>query len=370
MKVWLKAMGLASSLGSLVPACAAFRAGLLRPSPAPDFETFFPGDETPGTVSLRPLGAATFGFSGVGRLVAILAQALQDLAWREDLTALGRETGLYVALPDPEARGFTTGKDRSDEDPDEPTERLSLLADRVVPPALAAAGLRWWGGPLWFHPGDNTAFAQALAAADEDLRSGKIRAALVLAVDSFCSPSTLELLLREGRLKTQERPSGLIPGEAGVALLLAPSSPGMPPSREPPVFLHGVSLGEDPASTEETDAVPSQGRVLAECALSALGPLGPDAPVPALVSDHDGQSHRAHEWGMLQLHLAASNQRLARCPAWLPALSFGSTGAASAGVAVATALRALQRGYVPSTSILVLSSADMGARAAIHLSTR
>jgi hypothetical protein len=87
-----------------------------------------------------------------------------------------------------------------------------------------------------------------------------------------------------------------------------------------------------------------------------------------LITDHDGQHHRAYEWGMLQLQLADSDRRLGACPAWMPAQSFGHTGAASGGLGAAIALRALQRGHAPSPSLLVLSSSDSGERAALLVS--
>lgn len=362
----VKAMGLASAVGPLVPAAAAFRAGVARPSPAPDFENFTPGDEEPSTVAVHALPAATFGFSGVGRLIALLTEALADLATREDLAALEEKTGLYVALPDPRERGFTTGKDTFHEDPDDPGARVEALGLRVTRGAFDALGLRWRGAPARFFRGGNAAFAVALSQAGDDLRNRRVRAALVCAVDSLASPMTLELLREEGRLKTQDEPTGLIPGEAAVALLLTPDSRSETAEQAPPVFLQNVTLGKDPSKPE--DDRPTDARPLAGCVLSALGPLGPSEKPPVLISDHDGQHHRAYEWGMLQLQLAASDRRLGDCPAWMPAQSFGHTGVASAGVGAAIAFRALQRGHAPSPSLLVLSSSDAGERAALHFS--
>lgn len=363
----VKAMGLASALGPLVPAAAAFRAGVARPSPAPDFENFTQGEEEPSTVAIHALPAATFGFSGVGRMIALLAEALADLATREDLDALEAETGLYVALPDPQERGFTTAKDTFDEDPDKPEARVEALGARVVRGAFEALRLRWRGAQARFFHGGNAAFALALSAAGEDLRTRRVRAALVCAVDSLASPATLQLLLEEGRLKTLDDPTGIIPGEAAVALLLTPASRSQTEEKEPPVFLQAVALGKEPRKPEKDE--PTDARPLAGCILSALGPLPVSARPPVLITDHDGQHHRAYEWGMLQLQLADSDRRLSACPAWMPAQSFGHTGAASGALGAAIALRALQRGHAPSPSLLVLSSSDSGERAALLVSS-
>ncbi|QRK13455.1 hypothetical protein JQX13_04365 [Archangium violaceum] len=365
MQTWVKAMGMASALGPLVPGCAAFRAGLVRSAPAPDFETFFPGDEEPGTVAIHAAGAATYGFSGVGRLVALLVETLVDLCSRENLEHLSPGAGLYLALPDPETRGFTTRKEPRDEDPPDASKRVALLAERVVRGAWEVLGLPSWKGPLRAFHGGTAAFAQALAAAEEDLRARRTQAGLICAVDSLVSSRTLELLNEEGRLKTAAHPVGLMAGEAGVALVLVPPPPARTQVPEPPVLVRDVVLDMEPHLRHV--GRPSDGRAIARCAQTALGPLPPGVPPPVLVLDHDGQQHRAHECGMMLLHLSAQEARFRDCRIWLPAEGFGATGAASGGVGTATALRALRRGYARAPSLLVLSSSDTGERAAIHL---
>ncbi|MBZ4417579.1 hypothetical protein [Myxococcus sp. RHSTA-1-4] len=360
MSGWVKAVGMVSSLGGLLPAAAAFRAGMAMPSAAPDFELFLKGDEEPSPVSVHAAGAATLGFSGVGRLVALLVEALVDLGAREDLRAPGAGVGLYLVLPDPEERGFTTSKEPDEEDPDAVSERVSLLVDRLVKGAWQGLGLPTWRGPVRaFHAG-NVAFAQALAAAEEDLRNRKVETALLCAVDSLLPQETLQLLNQQRRLKTPGRPTGLMAGEAAVALVLTREPPA-----EPGVTVVRVAEGRDarPLDAEQ----PPDGQELTRQVLAALGPLAPDTPPPLLVSDHDGQYARAYEWGMLQVRLRDRDARFERCAVWMPAKGFGHTGVASGAVATALAFRALQRGYAPAPSILVLSSADAGERAVIHL---
>lgn len=367
MMGWVKSIGLASSLGPLIPACAAFRAGVSRPSAAPDAEVFFPGDEEPGTVAVHVLPVATFGFSGVGRLIALLVEALADLATREDLGALDAKAGLYVALPDPEARGFTPSKEPEDENADTVEERVEALGARVVEGTFAALRQPWRGLPARLFHGGNAAFGRALAAAADDLKNRRVSTALVCAVDSLASPETLRFLGDEGLLKTEDHPTGIIPGEAAVALLLSPASAARAESQGTPVFLRSVALDTDPhpaGSDRPTDAQP-----LAGCLLTALGPLAPQARAPLLISDHDGQHWRAYEWGLLLLQLASRAHTLADAPAWMPALSFGHTGVSSGGLGAAVAFRAFQRGYAPAPSILVLSSSDTGERAALHFSS-
>jgi len=385
MKLWIKEMGLATSLGSFVHGCAAFRAGMQRPSVAPDYGAMSKGDLEPTPVTVHALGANTYGFQGVGRLVAIAVEAIRDLASRADLSALNARTGLYLALPDPEERGFTTGKDLDDEDPEEADARVGLLANRVVLPAFAAAGVKWWDGQVYANHGGNAAFAQALREAEEHLREGVVEDAVVLAVDSYCSPWTLELLRTELMLKTGDSPTGMIPGEAGAAVWLAPAPRQRPEGGEPAMAIRAFSLAAgDPAPRIQVERIrlereeeegedqpppqpePPSGKALAQCVQAAVGALGQDAP-PALVSDHDGQSFRAQEWGLLRVELSALDPRWGEALHWMPAISFGATGTASGALGAATAVRALQRGYAYAPSAVVLSTAETGERAAIHV---
>ena len=201
---------------------------------------------------------------------------------------------------------------------------------------------------------------QALAAAGEDLRNSKVERALFCAVDSFISNETLTLLHQQQRLKTPGRPTGLMAGEAAVALLLTREEP-----EEPSMAVMRVAQGRDAAPLDGEQ--PPDGQELARQVLVALGPSGQDVPAPLMVSDHDGQYARAFEWGMLQVRLRETDARFERGEVWMPAKSFGHTGVASGAVATALVYRALARGYAPTPSVLVLSSAEAGERAVIHL---
>ena len=349
-------MGLSTSLGRLHPACAAFRAGMARPSAASGFTLSLveERDDAAPEATVHAARGVTEGFSGVGRLVALLTDALEDLGTREDLAASLPHVALYLALPDPAERGFGLPDAPGRQAPPEPAARLTLLGERVAHGAFGVLGLT--PPALRVFGGGETAFAQALQAAQADVLARRVAGALVCAADSLCAEHALELLAERHALKTPEEPVGLMPGEAGVALLLVPAPRSAVAA--PALLLAGVQLGRDrPHAPGEP---PSHGRVLAEAALTVLQ----GAPRPVVLTDHTGQPHRAHEWGMLQVQWA---QRLLPCDAWLPALGFGHTGAAVGGVQVALALRALERGYAPAPSFLALMSADAGERAAVNL---
>ncbi|WP_163782539.1 hypothetical protein [Myxococcus vastator] len=361
MKVFVEALGMASCLGPVIPACAAFRANLPRPSPSPDVDVAHPGDEEPRPVTVCALPVATFGFSGVGRLVALACEVLKDVGARVDLRVLGPETGVYLSLPDPWERGLDLGEPEGTE-----TLRMDALGRRVLEASLRNMGLEW-SGPRRFFGGGHVAFARALHAAQAALRSGGLRSCLVMGVDCLIEAPTLHALADGRRLKTPEQPVGLIPGEAGAALLLSTGGPAQPPRGEVQVVLHAVRLGEEP-HPRGADR-PSDGRALAACAEAVLAAAGALRARPLLVSDHNGEEGRAREWGMVLLHLRTLDASLEGLQTWYPSSGFGDVGAAMGAVGACVAVRGLQRGYAPSTVSLVFASADDSGRGAILVGT-
>jgi 3-oxoacyl-(acyl-carrier-protein) synthase len=363
----VKAVGLASPLGGLVQACAAHRAVLTRPSPAPDVEVMFPGDEEPQAVNIHALPSATFGFSGVGRLVALLAEALIDLARTEDLSSLGPDTGFFLALPDPLERGFGLARGPEDDEPEEAEARVAALGERVLRLAATAAGLSLPPAEARYFGGGHVAFAHALAMAHRAVAERLVKSALVCAVDSLASPECLDLFATDGRVKNGDSPSGFIPGEAAVVAFLAPPGRAAGQASGQNILVGEPAFESEPA--QFGGETPSDGRALAKCLTRALGPASPGASAPVLVSDHDGESHRARELGVMKQRLMGLGRReLAEAATWLPAISFGNTGAASGAVALALAHRALVRSYAPVTSLALLLSDDAGARASLVVS--
>ncbi len=355
MALSVKAIGLATSLGGWVQASAACRAGLARPAPAPDVEVMAPGDEAPEAVHAHGLFSATFGFSGAGRLVALVAEALVDLRAQADMGAgaLGPDTLVVLALPDPGTRGIGLELfPEYDELPD--PGRARTLAERIVSLAGPVAGLSISSAALQVVPGEHAAFAGALATAEAALAARRARAVLVCAVDSLASPEALERFMGEERVKTGEVPTGFAPGEAAAAFLLEAD-------RGEGARLGPVATAREPVAFG-TDRV-ADGRALADCVVRASG-----APAPGLwITDEDGETHRARELGCARVLLMSKGEALAETPAWTPAMSFGNTGAASGALGAALAVRGLERGYAGAGPMLVLSSEDGGARAAVRV---
>ena len=101
-------------------------------------------------------------------------------------------------------------------------------------------------------------------------------------------------------------------------------------------------------------------------AVARSGSLDDDGP-PWIVTDQNGEHYRAMEWGHALVRSLPSHPALADSLLWYPAMSFGDTGAASAGVGAALVLHAFRRDYAPGRKATVLSVSEGPGRAAIIL---
>ncbi|HYO59982.1 hypothetical protein [Archangium sp.] len=79
MRLAVTGLGMVSTLGPVVPGCAALRCGMVRPAPL-DFHVVSSGD-MPGVeaVTGHPLRGLTAGFTGLGLYALLAHHALQDL---------------------------------------------------------------------------------------------------------------------------------------------------------------------------------------------------------------------------------------------------------------------------------------------------
>ncbi|HYO54397.1 hypothetical protein [Archangium sp.] len=356
---FVEAVGMGSPLGPFVQACAAFRAGLDRFQSARDFH-YFAGEENARlALNVSALPGATFGFAAAGRLVAIACEMFQDLRDRLPEGALTRDTPLFLALPDPLALGMAVSPQLVRNE----ARRLESLGRRVLSITFENLGWTWPGGPWHFFGGGHVAFARALRAAGAWLARSSGRACMVAALDSLLDPQLLEILLNQQRLKTEDQPVGFTPGEAGVALLLR--VPGRTPADSP----RGRPLVEAVSLSSAALEAPEDGRALAACLRALLPFLPSGGGEPFWVSDHNGEEHRALEWGTLQVLLRAEPPHWESFEAWYPASGFGELGVASSAIGLGLAARALERGYAPGRTGIILSTDEGVEHAAVLLAS-
>jgi 3-oxoacyl-[acyl-carrier-protein] synthase-1 len=351
--VAITGVGAVTSVGmTAATSCASIRAGLSRAVPldygmALDISAY---EEVP--IMGHPAGTVGRGFSNVGRWLQLAPPALSDLcssamvptpAVSPDFWA---DTACFVVLPVLGDR-FLPDVNCCD-DTIESAFVLPLL-DRVR---------------IFFKPARTAILANGrIGVLESFLLARDILArhlnshVVVLVVDSLVDIAALQWLEDLDRLKSDVNPVGLVPGEAACAFLLEAPSSVTARAVRPLAALQAVSIGRE--STTFLSGEISQGEALATVISTALSQtrshrtyMGP------VVSDLNGESWRAHEFGMARSRVPRS--------LWesdtmiLPVHSTGDAGAATIGVQVAFACTALLRGYAGADSLLTTCSDEEG----------
>ncbi|MBZ9794835.1 hypothetical protein [Mesorhizobium sp. ES1-4] len=232
-----------------------------------------------------------------------------------------------------------------------------LSAHNFVDAVIGATGLR-------FHPAsraiDGGAAAsiglieRALALMDE---AGAAQV-LLGGVDSLVNDTDLGRLGRAGRLKGEQNPQGLVPGEAAAFVRLTRE-----PSRDATVVaaIHGIGVAQ------ETDSVLSdrysQGRAMLGALREAMSGSGTSEPnIDFVVSNGNGERYSG--WEMMIARPRFYRTRREILPTAYPAMTLGDIGAAGGALALMLAADSLLKGYAPGPTAFCELASENGLRAA------
>jgi 3-oxoacyl-[acyl-carrier-protein] synthase-1 len=209
-------------------------------------------------------------------------------------------------------------------------------------------------------PNDRAAGAVAIAQAADLLQRGDADLCVVLGVDSLLEGGVLQALSDSGQLKTAEAPSGLVPGEAGAALVLETASAAR--RRKIPVLARIAAVALEREASYGPDA-PASGAGLERAIQQAGAAAGGLGGVKRVLSDLNGERWRFLEWALAESRIVADLG--ADWQLWHPADCLGDVGAAFVPLATALAVRSFARGYAGGGQVLVLASAERGERTAM-----
>lgn len=339
-------IGMVTSVGiDAGQTCASIRAGINRFRELDDYVVL--PDESSFEEGELLIGARVPFLQdtvNVARTPSLLFAALQDLIEKAAITRRKiAAMRLFVVLPANEApRASNQATEQSIR------ERLRvMLGNRDNEPVLISIGKH----------GVYQALQQAMLELNQGLHGGVI----LLVVDSLHDAKVLDKLDRQGRLKSARNLGGFIPGEAAVALLLRKSESNENTGEGIHVQFSTIGIGTE-SNTISAD-FPSSGVGLSEAIRAATQNDADAGPISWVACDLNGESYRAREWGLTRIRLGKIFAE--QIELWHPADCIGDVGVASGGVLLAIAIRALQRGYAPSSRCLIWSSDDQGARAAV-----
>jgi 3-oxoacyl-[acyl-carrier-protein] synthase I len=356
-------VGIVTSLGHDAPnSCAAARAGLNRQSPL-DVKNFAAEEKWEGGLIYgHCVPAIGRGFVGVGKVLVLGEAALRDLLNRIGANTLNSaRTGLFLLLSD---SFVVTRARRAQASANIAGGDVALDGKLITATLLERVGLSIGTSSCHVTHGGHAEFLRLLEAACRTLVEKRYDQCIVGAIDSNVEPAYLEAAAELLMLRTEAYPAGFIPGEAAGFLLIQRQSQ---PSATPTQVRIGALAIADEGGTYLDEVKPS-GRKLAEVIQRAFAARGTNREgLPgAIIGDLNGWEVPAADWGNAVIRLLPGLD-IAGTPVWLPAASFGETGAASGVLAIAMATEAFRRGYAPGDSLGIWLASISGLRGALVL---
>jgi 3-oxoacyl-[acyl-carrier-protein] synthase I len=350
LRLPITATGAVTAVGlSAHASCAAVRAGVSRPRPLQHFRVLEQDSQELVPVTGHPVDGLTDGFNMVGCWLRLARACVEDCIASGALPAptsraFWERTLVIAALPYPAGPRFGSSGTEAD------------LVDALVEPLCRQLGLETGVSSGSAVGLGHASVVEAVQRAAAALAAGSAERALVVAVDAMTDPLTLQWLAASGRLKTDENPTGVSPGEAAGCFLL--ETPPSAKRRGAPSICTVSSAARATEPIAEDPLGARSGRALADTIRGALEKVGGPAPHAAEVfADLNGETWRAQEWGMALVRLGST---LVIPRLHLAAASLGDTGAASAGVAVCHAIHLFRRGGLRGERALVVSSSEAG----------
>jgi 3-oxoacyl-[acyl-carrier-protein] synthase-1 len=337
-------MGMVTPVGhDSIMAPAAVWSGISRVGEIPDFVTRNGATAVGGFVY-----GVTDERSGSDRLLSMAIPAAQEALFmaEEFYEDLDLSSGkLFLSLSPPE-RPTYEDFDRED---------LQTLMELTQAEKLQSLEVIREG-----HAGGIVALSKSIAL----LREKKVKVCIVGGADSLVEYPSLAWLEEEGRLKTDDRPTGFIPGEAAAFLVLELVSTAG--KRGVPILGEIIGTGYTMEVAHILSEKPLIGKGLAESIKGSLNNTkGGFDRIDGIICDLNGEYYRMKEWGLTMGRIFDGSALVPEL--WHPAEFFGDVGAASAVVCTAIAVAAINNGYFIGPNVLIWASSDKGGRGSVLL---
>ena len=347
--------GVLTSLGQAAQSWAAMRAGLARIAERGDFHLLGPDEEfdLPSALVAAEAPLPWDGSHPWDRLAELALPALAEALESAGLSARDwSQVDFAISLRAP----------AGDEKPVDMGRYVidAMCADGALPRPRSAS-VRFEG---------HAAGAVAIVDAARALRAGERACCVVGGVDTFLDPDAIAALDLGFRLRSERSADGYLPGEAAAFLVLETADRAAGRGAKVLATLAGYGLADEPRPLGSDDPCMAEGLCGAIRQVAERAGRGGAKVPPAswVLSDQNGERHRAKEWALTatRLHeLLDPSLEL-----WTPTENFGDTGPASVPLLAAMAAETFRRGAAPAAGALLLASSDGPARAGLLLRGR
>lgn len=339
--------GVLTALGQRSQSYAAMRAGFSRMQEWEDVLLLGPDEEwdPPSAMRASPAALAWPRVHPWDRVASIALPALDEALASALLTNRDwKDVSLHLALRAPSA-----------------PETIEALGAYVLEAIHTHGGLAKAAATRVVARG-HASGAVAIQRAVSEIASGERQRCVVGGLDGFADDGELARLDKGFRLRSERSADGYLPGEAAAFLVLERADSAAARGAQPLARIVAIGLAEEPHP--HGSAEPSAAAGLCEAIRAAL-PGGRPAPHAWVVSDQNGERHRAREWALASVRLDAlvgGDHEL-----WHPAQNFGDTGAASVPLLAAMVCEAFVRDDAPANTAVLLATSDGPERAALVL---
>jgi 3-oxoacyl-[acyl-carrier-protein] synthase-1 len=357
-KMVITGIGMMSSLGGHIQACAAHR---VNQSNVKTLNMLFNVDDSEYPEQAKGHECdLVAGYEGFGRLGYLLKLAFDDLAKSYDAGFVReKRTALLLCAPESECRPMLDKYERDNE-----KDGDDLIIDQFLNLNNFSNEFTY----LRVLRGSQASAVSALNLAAELFDSQVADICIIGGVDSYMDEPSLEWLYSTQQLKTPEGGDGALPGEGAAFLIAERKEHAM--SRDAAVLaeIDNTALEKEIHSYQDEEYSPD-GERLSSVITTVLSCSPENVDQTNLViNDLNGHRQKSQEWGnaIVKLNKAFDGQLNMRM--WTPATSFGEIGAATGFFQICLAIRAFARKYAPSNRILLCASSYDGDRGAILVS--
>lgn len=352
MRLAITGLGMVSSIGRDVrTACASYRAGITRPVELSCFQMLSMDDLDTVSVIGHPVTGLTDGFRGAGLCLHLAYFTLKDIISYSEIdlsdSSFLHETGLFINL----------SKCRD--------ENYDFYDAALEKSLIDSLNTRF---KLKFNPHTqhvfflgNAGILTAIQKAAECIEAKMVKRVIVMGVDSLVGKADLEYFVSKNRLKTAQSLNGLIPGEAGAAILVEDETSARERKTDILGYIDSVCTGFEKNNIFKEDQ--NRGIALSEVLIKTLNGA---KSIQTIYGDQNGETWRAFEYSSALVKIS-KNCSVENVTAYCPAQCFGDTGAASGAISICAAIQSFVRHYSKSSKIVVFSRSETGETASALL---
>jgi 3-oxoacyl-[acyl-carrier-protein] synthase-1 len=355
----ITAIGMMTSLGGHIQACAAHRVNQSNVKP---LNMLFSVDDSEYPEQSKGHECELVaGYEGYGRLGYLLKLAFDDLTTSNDIHFLNeKRSALIICAPESDYRPTLDKYER-----DNQKDGDDLIVDQFL-------GLNNFPNDFAYLRvirGSQACAIEALKVAAELFDSQVADVCIIGATDSYMDESAQEWLHATKQLKTPDNGDGVLPGEGAAFVVVEPRESALNRGANVLANLKSVALDKEKFSYSDEEFT-AGGEKLASVIATVLNSDSANTALTKLViSDLNGHRQKSQEWGNVVVKLNQQFDGQLEMRTWSPATSFGEIGAATGLYQICLAVRAFARKYAPSNSVLICASSFEGERAAMLLTS-